>query len=770
MKKKETRFGDVDPGVARSSWPARIGGILSVLLLSLGMRCLLVRQVFVGEKTYFFDTDPYYHMRRIFLTLSSYPHVSPFDFYVNFPTGAWINWPGGFDLLLATVSLVLGLGHPSLVLTERVCACSVPVLGTLTVWVFYRIAREFLPVPQALFAALLLALCGSHILVSRIGRVDHHVLEILLPAMAYLFFFRSLGAAQYSKRMFLGVLSGTAFGLSFGIWTGSVMFLGTFVLYLLFQQMLYASHGPVPCGLRQSGTVVLCTTALVILPLCATGHWGKQGEVTYVALSWFHFLVPVYGLVAFLFMNRYPIVRTRGPKGFFLQTLALLGVCLCLLLVTRLVKPDSVQTLRDAWEFLALKEVQIDTVAESRSVLALKASSRTTLYGPLLPLLPLLGLYALVRSYRAGSERPGGTLLVFWFFSTGVLAALQVRFTPAFSLPMCLYWTFLVSDLVGCLERFGQRRARGRLYGWLGLPVTLSLVLAFLQSALAQPPQRSIPALLAVFEDIRGVTPETGSFLDPVQKPEYGILSHWSYGHFLNYLSRRPNIANPFGQAEWHLHGVRESYRFLLAQDETEAEAVCNRLEARYALVASIASSQSAFSRFLALLFPDRLQGLDPKDYLREHYSSFMNNRLLLQDGLATQGPDEHGRALRHFRLVHESTLAVQDSITQMETSFFKLFEHVPGARLIGLAPAHEVLELEVPIETNLGRRFVYTQKILTGDRGGFETTLPYSTQGSPYRCGPRGPWRLLRGDVTRVLEVSEEAVREGLEVQVDLR
>jgi dolichyl-diphosphooligosaccharide--protein glycosyltransferase len=78
-----------------------------------------------------------------------------------------------------------------------------------------------------------------------------------------------------------------------------------------------------------------------------------------------------------------------------------------------------------------------------------------------------------------------------------------------------------------------------------------------------------------------------------------------------------------------------------------------------------------------------------------------------------------------------------------------KVFEYVPGARLAGEGI------IEVPVQTNLGRTFMYRQE---SENGWF--TLPYSTKGGSYPVKTMGPYRLVSSG--RTFDVTEDEVMSG--------
>lgn len=113
--------------------------------------------------------------------------------------------------------------------------------------------------------------------------------------------------------------------------------------------------------------------------------------------------------------------------------------------------------------------------------------------------------------------------------------------------------------------------------------------------------------------------------------------------------------------------------------------------------------------------------------------------------------PPEEVSALRHFRLVFESSRNVYNAVTP-DIKYVKVFEYVQGARIAGEGT------IEVDLKANTGRTFTYRQESVNG-----EFVVPYSTSGNPYGVTAAGPYRIVGTGQT--IEVSEDAVMQGLRV-----
>ncbi len=124
--------------------------------------------------------------------------------------------------------------------------------------------------------------------------------------------------------------------------------------------------------------------------------------------------------------------------------------------------------------------------------------------------------------------------------------------------------------------------------------------------------------------------------------------------------------------------------------------------------------------------------------------------------------------ALQHFRLVHES----ETPVTSSGQKWVKIFENVPGAVVVGSAPAGTPVMASIDIQTNQNRMFEYRQSNVSNSDGQFVLVLPYSTEG-PISGGTQfdtkagGNYTLYVGDVVYGLRVPEEYVLEGASINI---
>jgi asparagine N-glycosylation enzyme membrane subunit Stt3 len=162
---------------------------LSLLLWPLAIlwRCQNWAGVFYGKEVFLYSTDPYYHLRRVCLTLQNFPHVPDIDPFLNFPDSAATHWPFAFDLFAAGVIQLLSKicgqdpQDPHWIMTCS--ALMPPILGGLLAGCTYRIARELMPLVFAGLAGLITAWLPAAIHYSQLGNFDHHWWAALCQAL-----------------------------------------------------------------------------------------------------------------------------------------------------------------------------------------------------------------------------------------------------------------------------------------------------------------------------------------------------------------------------------------------------------------------------------------------------------------------------------------------------------------------------------------------------------------------------------------------------------
>lgn len=300
-------------------------------------------------------------------------------------------------------------------------------------------------------------------------------------------------------------------------------------------------------------------------------------------------------------------------------------------------------------------------------------------------------------------------------------------------------------------------------------------------------------------------TPDPGlSYYGPYEQPPrgepypypdtaYGVMSWWDYGFWIENIARRIPNANPFqggiGGGEEQRPGAST---FFTAQTEDEANKIADVLGTRYV----ISDVEMATGKFYAITAWDtdtegywqRVQTSSGWQNLpsMKYYCS-MEARLHIFDGVS----------LKHYRLVHESMAGrelgyrqvynlytqidpdfhekypdLPKEIPEVNSGYVKIFEYVKGAQITGIAPPNTTVKLSVPILTNQGRIFEYTQSTTASQNGTYMFTVPYSTDGSiagetQFDTMPSGMYTITVAGRSYPVSVSEEDVLNGDMVEV---
>ncbi|MDX1611071.1 MAG: STT3 domain-containing protein, partial [Candidatus Thermoplasmatota archaeon] len=237
-----------------------------VVLIALSVWMYLVRMRPFGnfyrdDGIFFIGTDPYYHARHVVYTVANFPSTLGYDALTQYPLGTD---PGQFGTLFdqgaALLAWIAGIlvdgGAPSQETTMAVFVAYPAILGALTVFAVYALARRLVSRGPALFAALIIALLPGEFLVrSLAGYVDHHVMEALLSTLAMATLLWALQRWEASGVTLQGIvdapkglldperrgawlataLAALAFTAYLWTWPSGVLFIGIVGLWLVVQ-------------------------------------------------------------------------------------------------------------------------------------------------------------------------------------------------------------------------------------------------------------------------------------------------------------------------------------------------------------------------------------------------------------------------------------------------------------------------------------------------------------------------------------------------------
>jgi len=710
---------------------SRLGRALLVYAVAVILRLRNIRGVLVGDRVLFGFDDSYYHLRRVYLTLQHFPKVPSFDYYLNFPNGAIITWPPGFDLLVSFVCWIAGLGHPSPHRLEVAAALLIPFLGGLTAVVVLLLGEEILGRArwEAMAAAILFAFLPAQQAISTVGRLDHHVLEMSIFGLVVLFFLRALRDDPGSRYSFWGglALAGGTF-----CWTGSFLYGGFLMMFAVAQMILDRLHGRTESSAGRSALRVLFWGTLLLVPLVLISPGVGRTSFTYVLLSWYQpamlavatFLLPAISEMIFARGRRLAALRASGGA---LAASVLIGAGSWFL-----IKGSG------GVEFLTRRDPLWQLIMELTPAWKLPPGQLVSYFSPLLyaaPLVALLLARFLIRD-RFHDVRLNALLALLLF--TALLGAQEARFLNYFAVPFCiaLLWAFR-RGLVA-LTRGMKSKAMRLSATAAGTAICLLPLGPLLRESFHSLPgnvDSTLAHLYPTFEWMRDNTPRTSYYMEPELKPEYGVLADFTFGHWITTIGQRPNFCNPFGIGPWHGKAVREAARFFLMEDEAELLPALDKNEIRYIV---LYNNENAVPDYALLterpladyLVQDPAKGR-PIPTLR--YLRTFGVRLALTDGSEHVAAGQEIPALDGFRLVHESPETHRRRVPglegTMESSYVKVFERIKGAILEGKTDPAAQVQLKIAVVTNTGRRFEFRSRHQAGPDGTFRFSVPYSSE-----------------------------------------
>jgi asparagine N-glycosylation enzyme membrane subunit Stt3 len=718
-----------------------------------------------GGEWFSVDSDGLYHLRRIerFRAEGGLPAAS--DPYLNYPKGAVVPWPPYYTMVAS--SLVADSGT-RLDLEHAVSELPL-VFAMITSLLAAFCGGLFAGRRGALLAGLMHALSYGSVHYSTPGVADHHAWVSLLATLLLVLF--ALVARQGVLRDtrfagFVGAFCGMIAGVLLGSWVGAVLYV--LPLQLALAWWLVVKRERSWRGLASFAIGFHVLAAATLGPAVLSSPWRFEHPWMVVNLSWFHLAWLGIGALVFvppLFLST-AAARRRYP-AVVLTVGAVFGGLLLLLDV------GPGPGIREGFDWASRADQFMSGIAESAPLWGSDhfhsgGFARWIGFGVLL--LPA-AMWSAWRAIRGGSH-----MLV----------------------------PFLVAVPLLALQAFAQRRFADALAAPLAILVAWALVRWWPRLRL---PRRSLPAALAVAavfaiglqapSVIHAARRAGESRLDDVKSAERllfewlgarsdqpqgdaarsadgfpverrgAVMAAWDFGHVIEWAARRPSIATNFG-TYIGVDSFRDPARFFMAEDPAVAEQVLRDREVRYVVTTA---------RFQTLI-PTLVKALDDGRRLSDFQQVVGGKGVqllprwygtvgaMLYDIGDMDGPDGPAAPLDFLRLVHMSPMVV-DVPRQLggKQAVGRIWEHVPGARLISNVGAGVEMEVEVYFELRDRKgQVIFTGRWIgrqVGDDSGFaRVRVPYNSgrNGDNYVTTIR--WGT--GEDMHVVDVPESAVLAG--------
>jgi len=413
--------------------------IIGIALAAFFAFALLTRIALPYERVFrdgwinFTSVDAYWQMRHIDNLVRNFPHYSPFDPYVPFPTAGpqRISY-SFFQWLLAIIIWIAGAGAPTQHLADLIGVYYPAVLGALTVFPVYFLGKALFNRWAGLLAAGLLAILpGEFLNRSILGFTDQHVAEVLFSTTAMLFFVLALNEGREKgldftrlrardgkaviKPLVYSVLAGVFLAIYLLTWSGALLFIFLLVCFLIVQFLIHHLRHEPSAYLGLTGFVTLLAAAVIYLPYSLA--FFRTVSVL-VAL-----LVPpvLWAISALLRQRNFPV---------YYYPLALLGLGTAGLVIFHLVEPEMLRSMLGYFSVLNPLGDPGTTTTEMERVLFPKGEFS----------------FSTVWSYfTAGFFLSLGAL--------GILVYLLVKSRDNAARNLCLVWTVII-----LMAMLGQRR------------------------------------------------------------------------------------------------------------------------------------------------------------------------------------------------------------------------------------------------------------------------------------------------------------------------
>ncbi len=721
-------------------------------LLSLAVRLSNFDGVFTDFGIFPISTDSFYHLRRIHWAVAHGLQVPDVDYYVNFPQGARVNWPFGFDWLYAFVAqasyvLFHGGSQPDEGWTTAVACWLTPLIGAFTPCLGYAIATRLGGVWAGVAAGLILAWLPSLWVVCTIGYVDHHVFEPLCTGL-YLW---AVVREQPARRH--GVVAGSALVVGLLCATILPLLVGLHALVTLGGWLLYRSKPAARQAHLRASLWAWLTLLIGLAPFVATRIAEPHGVNPALLAAWLAGWLAAGATLMALGWTAPGNGQGRNlhRQGWWLLAWVGLGVGV----LPRLGLGEVWFFVQYGVQHIGAADPWLATIFESQPLFRLSFTDITNNYTGLLWLLPLAWIAVAREAWQKSlpDAVPHWMLWVISLLTTG-LALLQLKFSGLFAIPFAVVSALALVRLPDRLARWSQHESR--------LWIVLSVVL--FAGMLAPTVSFTIRAPTYV------VSP-TGAFVDaeptlrwlathtPATSPrgnqarDYAVLCDWTPGHWVIGIAGRPTVASPLGHTQPLRLGIRDGAAMLVLPPEASFQLMEAR-RVRYILITPLLPKATVHNAAW-----DPATGTSaPWEDWNERMKASLYVRLVAEEGIP-----RGDAALTQLRLVYESDFETDYPLFKQPHAAAKVFERVPGALITGQTAPGARVQISTRIQTYFQREFDYLDEVVADAEGRFVRRVPYAQQVSPLTAlAAVVPYRIVTPEGIFAATATEADITQG--------
>jgi oligosaccharyl transferase (archaeosortase A-associated) len=719
-------------------------GVLLAFLISFYLRAVIpMKSVFVGNEVIFSsESDAWYHMMLAIGTTINLQRLW-FDPMTNFPYGTPEHFGPFVSWGIALISLMLGLGHPSIHAIDTVGAFFPAVLGALLVIPVYFLGREIGGKSCGLISALTIAVLPGQVFErSVLGFTDHHAAESFLSALALMFFILAIGRGRdmsfesikknwisLEMPIIYSVLAGISLGLYIDAWSSGFLIEGIMLIFILIQSIVDHLKGRNPEYLGISGAISFFIATFLVLPFVKP--YNGFSNYYYSFFQPATLLLGTVAVILIAILSKF--LKEKNANRYYFPG-ALAAIAILSLVILSAVIPSFTGTIFSGLNIFQPKTGGASTVAETSPLLyeggpfsldgiQSEFPGISVILSPFF--LALLAMALLLIRYIK-NQKDTYLLIIIWSIIMLFLTLAQVRFAYYYAVNVALLTGFLAAWVIrkaGLSEpevKIADFKDPARYLKAAGIGVLIVILVIY--------PSASLSVIMGEYASgpesdwyssvkwLENNTPSPGLELYKIyQRPPdgqeyqyqyppnaYGVMSWWDYGHYIETIGHRMPNANPFQEGIGNLTaGVPGSSPFFLAENETQSEEILANLDkdrspylnSRYIMIdwematskfyAMTAWSAVPITKYYGIFYEPQGNQLVPIEVYRDPFFETMTARLFFFDGSET--PVTKASAIS-YEIVEQNGIRLPVIAEQPEISanYSELMDYVNESRING--------------------------------------------------------------------------------------
>ncbi len=689
--------------------------LLAAFALSLYLRAVMpYESVFRNGVVAFASDDAVFQMRLVENTLYNFPHRITFDAFTLYPYGNPLHWGPLWAQLIATISLIVGLGSYNMQTVNTIGAYFPSVFGALIVFPVYYIGKSLRNRTTGILAAFMIAILpGQFFSRSILGFTDHHVTEVFFSTATIAFFIFALNAGRErsikfsevnlkSKPVLYSIFAGVMLAGYQLSWPGAPFFALIIAIFILIQYIIDDLRG------RSTDYIAIAALPMFLINLISMlPYFNPDYGFATDKYSWFHVAVPMVGMgmpIALSVISNE--IKKRGYNSYYYPVF--LGGFFALgMLTIRMVLPQMYNAVLSAPAIIFEKHTGgANTIAEATptferpgyfyhnfpilgsplNVNCDLSQFADTCHAHDNYLLWFVIIVLLFISYSIVKKQTHEKML-FLVWTTIMLLAVfgQNRWAYYFAVNIALIVGYAGGALCEGILKFGR-------WDWkldnIGAAQLLSMAIAVILVIFFAYPSAVTTAIgeqpisrwgggdpsgggfsewLETLTWMRYSTPDPGmdyfAIYDqpknrtyPYPDTAYGVMSWWDYGHVITYWAHRIPNANPFqagiGGGATHAPGAAT---FLTAKSEEQASDVLNALGIKGKPGARYVVSNAYMAYGIMATIAIWNEEYDYWTQIRTRDGLQRVPALKYYQVMEAKLHIFDGNGLKHYRLVHES-------------------------------------------------------------------------------------------------------------------